>query len=252
VVEALELAGIGVLAGGLGALLGVGGGVILVPGLIFLAGLDFSAAVATSLVCVVATSVAGSAIYLRQDAVDLPIAVELQCYTALGAVVAGLSAAVIPVAPLYVAFGVLLAITAVRMWPRPTAQDNSTRIHRAPTPAVAGASVGAGLVSGLLGVGGGVLNVPILHVMLGLSFERAAATSILMIGVTAAAAAAVYLVRGVADIPVAAVTMLGTLAGASLAALTGRRVSQRILKMGFALLLLYVALRMVLRGLERL
>jgi uncharacterized membrane protein YfcA len=252
VVEALELAGIGLLAGGLGALLGVGGGVILVPGLIFLAGLDFSAAVATSLVCVVATSVAGSAIYLRQDAVDLPIAVELQCFTVLGAVVAGLSASVIPVPPLYLAFALLLAVTAIRMWPREADRNSSARVHHVPTPVAAGASVGTGLVSGLLGVGGGVLNVPILHVMLGLPFERAVATSILMIGVTAAAAAAVYLVRGVADVPVAAVTMLGTLAGASLAALSGRMVSQRLLKMGFALLLLYVALRMVLRGIERL
>ena len=149
-VEALELAGIGMLAGGLGALLGVGGGVILVPGLIFLAGLDFSAAVATSLVCVVATSVAGSAIYLRQDAVDLPIAVELQCFTVLGAVAAGLSAAVIPVAPLYLAFALLLAVTAIRMWPREADRNSSTRVHHVPTPVATGASVGAGLVSGLL------------------------------------------------------------------------------------------------------
>ncbi len=250
--EVLQLAGIGVLAGALGALLGVGGGVILVPGLIFLAGLPFSSAVATSLVCVVATSVAGSAVYLRRNAVDVPVAVELQCFTVLGAVAAGLAAAVVPVAPLFLAFATLLAVTSVRMWPRETRATPAVRHPRAPTPVAAGASVGAGVVSGLLGVGGGVLNVPILHLLLGLSFDRAVATSILMIGVTASAAAAVYLVRGVVDLPVAAATMLGTFAGASLAAVTGRRVSQRLLTMGFSLLLLYVAFRMVLRGIEQL
>lgn len=232
--------------------MGVGGGVILVPGLIFLAGLEFSGAVATSLICVVATSMAGSAVYLRQGAVDLPVAIELQCFTVIGAVAAGLSAAMIPVAPLYIAFAALLTITGIKMWPRQSDLARTRAVHPAPTPVAAGASVAAGLVSGLLGVGGGVLNVPILHVLLGLPFDRAAATSIWMIGVTAAAAAAVYLVRDVADVPVAAVTMLGTLAGARLAALFGRRVSQRLLMMGFSALLFYVALRMVLRGVEQL
>jgi uncharacterized membrane protein YfcA len=72
-----------------------------------------------------------------------------------------------------------------------------------------------------------------------------------MIGVTAGAAAAVYLVRGVVDVPVAAVTAVGTLVGATLAAGAGRRLSQRLLTMGFSLLLLYVAYRMVMRGLAR-
>ena len=70
-----------------------------------------------------------------------------------------------------------------------------------------------------------------------------------MIGVTAAAAAAVYLVRGAVDVPTAAVTLIGTLGGASLAAGIGHRVSQRLLTMGFSVLLLYVAFRMVMRGL---
>jgi uncharacterized membrane protein YfcA len=248
--ETLQLLGVGALAGGLGALLGVGGGVILVPGLIFLAGLPFQSAVATSLVCVVATSVAGSAVYLRRGAIDLPIAVELQAFTVLGAVAAGLSAAFVPVAPLYLSFAALLAVIAFRTWPR--REGKMTREpHGASKRMAAGASVGAGLVSGLLGVGGGVLNVPILHSMLGLAFDRAVATSVFMIGVTAASAAAVYLIRGAVDVPIAAVTMLGTVAGASIAARAGRRIGQRSLKMGFSLLLAYVAYRMILRGIAQ-
>jgi len=249
--ETLELLGVGALAGGLGALLGVGGGVILVPGLIFLAGLPFQSAVATSLVCVVATSVAGSAVYLRRGSVELHVAVELQAFTVLGAVTAGLSAAFVPVGPLYFAFALLLSVIAFRMWPRARAAEQPPTRHP-PRAAAAGASIGTGLVSGLLGVGGGVLNVPILHGLLGLAFDRAVATSVFMIGVTAASAAAVYLMRGVADVSVAAVTMLGTVAGASVAAMTGHRVNQRWLKAGFALLLAYVAFRMVLRGIAQL
>jgi len=248
--ETLQLLGVGALAGGLGALLGVGGGVILVPGLIFLAGLPFHSAVATSLVCVVATSVAGSAVYLRRGDIDLPIAVELQAFTVLGAVAAGLSAAFVPAGPLYLSFAVLLAVISLRMWPR-RAVERRREPHPASMGMAAGASVGAGLVSGLLGVGGGVLNVPILHSLLGLAFDRAVATSVFMIGVTAGSASAVYLVRGAVDVEIAAVTMLGTVAGASLAARTGRRIGQRTLKMGFSLLLAYVAYRMVLRGIAQ-
>jgi uncharacterized membrane protein YfcA len=247
--ELAQLVGIGVLAGGLGALLGVGGGVVLVPALILLAGLTFSEAVATSLVCVVATSVAGSAVYLKRGVVDLPVAIELQYFTVMGAVAAGLAAAFVPATPLYFAFAALLTVTAYRMWPRERTTNRHTPELHHPTAVAAGASVGAGVIAGLLGVGGGVLNVPILHVVLGRPFDRAVATSVLMIGVTAAAAAAVYLVRGVVDVPTAAVTLVGTLGGASVAAGIGRRLSQRLLTMAFSLLLLYVAYRMVMRGL---
>jgi uncharacterized membrane protein YfcA len=206
----LALVTVGVAAGGLGALLGVGGGIILVPGLILLAGLPFHSAVAASLVCVVATSVSGSVVYLRRGRVELDVAVRLQLFTVVGAVAAGLVATAIPAAPLYLAFALLVA--------------------------------------GLLGVGGGILNVPILHLLLGRSFDRAAATSVYMIGVTAAAAAAVYLVRGAVEPTIAGVTMLGTLAGAAVAAALGERLDRRLLKVAFVLLLLYVAVRMVSLG----
>jgi uncharacterized membrane protein YfcA len=246
--ELLELFGVGLLAGGLGALLGVGGGVILVPGLIFLADLSFTHAVAASLVCVVATSVAGSVVYLGRGMVELDLALELQAFTVVGAVAAGLLAAVIPVAPLYFAFGVLLAVTAYRMWPR-RKEPRAGSASSGRRPAVAdGASVGAGLVSGLLGVGGGVLNVPILHLLLAIPFERAVATSVYIIGITAASAAAVYWARGEVDLAVAGATMLGTLLGARLAATGSGRVPAGLLKRGFAILLVYTAIRMTLRG----
>ncbi len=245
----LELVAVGLLAGSFGAVLGVGGGIILVPGLILVAGLPFHSAVAASLVCVVGTSVAGSAVYLRQGRVDLAVGVRLQLFTVFGAVTAGLLAAYVPAGPLYIAFSLLLLITAHRMWPRAHAAAPSPEVVRERRPLAAGASVGVGVVSGLLGVGGGILNVPILHLLLGMPFDRSAGTSVYMLGMTAAGAALVYLARGDVDIGIAGIAMVGTLAGAGIAALLGGKLNQRALKLIFALLLLYVAYRMGSRGL---
>ena len=248
----LELVTVGLLAGSFGAVLGVGGGIILVPGLILVAGLPFHSAVAASLVCVVATSVAGSTVYLRQGRVDLAVGVRLQLFTVFGAVTAGLVAAHVPAGPLYFAFSLLLLITAYRMWPRTHAAGPSPEVARERRPLAAGVSVGTGVISGLLGVGGGILNVPILHLLLGMPFDRSVGTSVYMIGVTAAAAALVYLARGDVAIGVAGVAMVGTLAGAGIAALIGSRLNQRALKLIFALLLVYVAFQMGSRGLATL
>ncbi len=247
--ELLQLLAVGLAAGGLGALLGVGGGIILVPGLVFISGLPFQQAVAASLVCVVATSVAGSSVYLRHGRVDVPVAVELQFFTVVGAVAAGLVAAFVPAGPLYFAFALLLLATARRMWPWRRARERSeVRFAGRRRRAAQGASVGSGVVSGLLGVGGGVLNVPILHLLVGMPFERAVATSVYIFGLTAAAAAAVYLARGDVQLSVAGVTLVGTLLGSGIAAIVARRFETRVLKAGFVVLLLYVAVRMVSRG----
>jgi hypothetical protein len=246
----LALVSVGFLAGSFGALLGVGGGVILVPGLILVAGLPFHSAVAASLVCVVATSVAGSSVYLKRGRVLLDVAVRLQFYTVFGAVLAGLVAARIPAAPLYLAFSVLLLMMAYRMMPLSKRANSGVRpVSDLGSPKVVAASVGAGSVAGFLGVGGGILNVPILHLLLGQPFERAVATSVYMIGVTGAAAAFVYIARGDLEPAVAALTVLGTLAGAGVAALVGDRFDQRVLKTIFVLLLLYIAFLMGSRGL---
>jgi hypothetical protein len=241
------LAALGAGAGILGALLGVGGGVILVPALILLAREPFHAAVGTSLVCVVATSVAGSAVHFQRAMVDPGTALRLQAFAAAGAVVAALAAPFIPVRGLFVAFAVLLVGAAWQLWPR---TDRAPAAVTEPHGALAGiVAAGGGLIGGLLGVGGGIVFVPLLHSLAGLDFHRAAATSVYLIGLTAGSGAAVYLVRGDVDLPVVAPTMLGVLIGANIATRVARRVSAAWLKGGFALLLLYVAVRMLLRAL---
>jgi uncharacterized membrane protein YfcA len=253
--ETLPLFAIGVAAGVIGALLGIGGGLLIVPALSLLAGLPLRSAVAASLVCVCATSVASSVVYLRRGRVRLSLAIELQFFAVLGAVGAGLVAGLVPVAPLFFAFAALLWLTAGQMWPAREGAGMERMFRRAGWPrsrVARGASVGAGILSGLLGVGGGILNTPVLHLVVGLAFEQAVATSVYMIGMTAAAGALVYYARG-DMLPAATVAaMLGTLAGALPAAWAGHRIGARGLRMAFSLFMLIVSLLMVRRGIAEL
>ena len=252
--QLLSLFVIGLAAGGFGALLGVGGGLIIVPALSLLAGLSLHAAIGTSLVCICASSAASAAVYLRRGRVELPTAVELQFFSVTGAVIAGLIAGFIPSTPLYFVFAILLAAVAAQMWPSASAGwlERRLAVVSARDAVARGASVGAGLLSGLLGVGGGVLNTPVLHLVLGMRFERATATSSYMIGMTAAAGALVYLVRGDIRPGLVTVAMVGTLVGAVPAALGGHRLSARWLRMAFAVLLVFVAYQMIRRGISEL
>jgi len=239
--EFLELFGLGLAAGAIGALLGVGGGVILVPGLSLLLGLGFREAVAASLVCVVATSVAGSIVNLRARRVHLPLALQLQFFAVLGAVGGGLAAPLVPVGPLYLAFAALLAYSASQMFPRRRHPDS-----------VALAPEALERRRKLAGVGGGVIFMPILHLLLRRPFIPAAATSVYMIGITASAGALVYLARGDVSAPVAGATIAGVLIGSGVAATVGHHLDYRWLKTGFALLLLFLATQMVRGGIDRL
>jgi uncharacterized protein len=244
----LVLFAVGAAAGGFGVLLGVGGGVILVPALVFLTHLSFTSAVGTSLLCVVATSVAGSSVQFARGAVDARMAVGLQAYAVLGAVGGGLLVPVVPVSALQLAFGVLLLVAAWRTWPRNAASSDAPRT---PHPALANVGAGAGgIVASMLGVGGGIIFTPLLHLVVGLDFHRAAATSVYVIGLTAASGGLVYLIRGDVGMNYVGPTMLGVLLGASLAARGMQRFSAVWLKRAFSVLLVYVSVRMLVRAMS--
>ncbi len=242
-----ELLGVGAVAGALGALLGVGGGIILVPALVFIAGLPIHSAVGTSLVCVVATSVAGSAVQFSRRQIDVSSCVQLQFFAVVGAVAVGLVATRVPGAFVFFAFGALLLVAAWRNWPRSVPRPAPASSGGHAWVASAG-SLAAGGVSSLLGVGGGIVFTPLLHLVVGLDFHKAAATSIYLIGVTAGSGVLVYFARGDVSPQVAAPAMLGVLIGATVASAASHRIDASWLKRGLAVLLLYMAIRMVLRG----
>ena len=248
-IQLLQYLSFGVAAGAVGAFFGIGGGLVLVPLLTLTKHMPFQSAAGISLVGVVAMSVASTAVHLRSDRVELATGGRLQFFTVFGAVGAALLAGTVPPRPLFLAFGILLIYVSLLMvrpgsavTPScPTALERRMRLASA-------ASVGTGIIAGFLGVGGGMINTPVLHKLLGFPIDRAIATSSYMIGITGSAAALIFLLRGDVDAEIAGPIMLGVVVGAGLVAAVGHRVEHRIIKTSFAIVVLIVAAQMVGRA----
>jgi hypothetical protein len=269
----LLLIGGGVAAGLFGSLLGLGGGILIVPLLTLGFGLPLITAVGVSLVCVIVTSGAAAGVYLERRVANLRLGMTLELFTAIGALGGGLIAFLVPERFLELLFTALLAYVALTMVRRrePTpdteasdavdrttsdAQDTLAARLSGPDYRVRRLGFGivgslfAGVVSALLGTGGGLVKVPVMHVVMGVPLRVATATSNLMIGITASAGAIIYLLRGGIDPYVAAPTAIGVFLGATLGSRTAHRIDLRVLRGLFVIILLYTALQMLLRGLS--
>jgi uncharacterized membrane protein YfcA len=263
VTESLLLAGGGAVAGMFGALLGLGGGVLVVPVLTLVFGLDFREAVGISLVGVIATSSAGAAVYLRRRVADLRLSLTFEVVSVIGAIAGGLVAFALSERILAALFGVLLAYNAVAMLRRAAsgAAARASDAWVAPVDDLAGRgytvrrrplglALGAlsGVISALLGIGGGAVNVPALHVVMGVPLRVAVATSNVMMGVTAAASATLYVFRGAVDPFVAGPVVVGVFLGAGFASRVSERVPVQLLRALFVLVLGYLAVEMAARA----
>jgi len=248
----------GVAAGLFGSLLGLGGGLLIVPLLTIGFDLPLREAVGVSLVCVIVTSSASAGVYLQRRQANLRLGMLLELFTAIGAIGGGLIAFLIDerlLAALFASLLVYVAITMIRAG-RPPAPDEAAELplgdaDESTPPAtvrnvrlgVAG-SVFAGLVSALLGIGGGIVKVPVMHLVMGVPLRVATATSNLMIGITASASAIVYLARGGIDAHAAGPTAVGVFLGASLGSRLGGRVHVGALRLAFVAVLLFTAIEM--------
>jgi uncharacterized protein len=225
---------LGFLAGLLGALTGIGGGVILTPILALHFGIPIREAIGTSLVAVITTSAASSSVHLQRHTTDIRLGMTLELATALGAAVMAYLVGYFnrnALEGLFAAFLLYSAITILSKRGKVKDEDNSS-------PGINGevvippyepkryplglcASLVAGALSGLLGIGGGPIKVPVMYIFMNVPLMVATATSNFMIGVTAAASAIVYYRRGdiVPEIaaPLAAGVFVGSLLGARLA-----------------------------------
>lgn len=256
----LLLAASGLLAGAFGALLGLGGGVLIVPILTLGFGVPLPTAVGTSLIGVIATSTGAAAINVRAGRADVRLGLTLAAGTVVGALTGGVLAGFAPerlVAGLFAAMLAYTALTMARGLVRragdeatepvdATAPDGlSAPAYRSSrVPIAIGGSFLAGNISGLLGVGGGVVTVPLMHLVMGAPMRISVATSNFMIGITAAAGAYAYLFRGDIDVRLAAPVVLGVAAGAALGAAASGRIRTRWLIGLFVLVVSYVAVRM--------
>lgn len=276
----LLLAG-GAAAGLFGSLLGLGGGILIVPiltlGLLGFA-LPIREAVGVSLVCVIVTSGASAGLYLQRHVANLRLGMLLELFTATGALVGGLIAFLVPDRFLAGLFAFLLVYTGLSMLRGRSEPEPAPAVAEDPDPTpgpvagdrpptglaervsgpgyvvrnIPGGIVGAtaaGVVSALLGIGGGLVKVPVMHLLMDVPLRVAAATSNLMIGITASASAIIYLLRGGVDPYVAGPTALGVFVGATIGSRNINRVDVRILRVLFVAVLLYTAAQMALRAL---
>lgn len=259
-------------AGMLGALTGLGGGMIIVPMLTLAFGVDIRYAIGASLVSVIATSSGAAAAYVREGFTNIRIGMLLEIATTCGALVGAYIAGLISTNAIAVIFGLVLVYSAYRSFQPREEHDTSeppgrwaTRLRlngTYPTPHgeqaynVHAVPTGfslmlvAGVLSGLLGIGSGAVKVLAMDQAMRLPFKVSTTTSNFMIGVTAAASAGVYLHRGYIDPGLALPVMLGVLLGALTGArvLAGARV--RALRTIFSVVIVFLAVEMLYKGIR--
>ncbi len=240
----------GGLAGLTGALLGIGGGVVLVPVLVFGFHLPLEEAVPASLMCVVASSCASAASYVDNRLSDIRLGLSLELATVTGAIAGGLLAAYLAPAMVAVVFGLFTLYVALQILLARSHGQEPVITGYTPVnyPLGLSGSFMAGGLSALLGVGGGPLKVPLMSYGMRVPFKVASATSNLMIGVTGAASVASYAWRGHVKLELASPLIVGVLAGAYLGSQLMPRVPTAVLKKLFAVVLLVVAAQMFWKG----
>jgi uncharacterized membrane protein YfcA len=264
----IVLAATGAATGLVGAMLGLGGGVFLVPLLTLGLGIPIRVAIAASLISVMSTAVASATVNLDRGLVNMRLGLLLEVATATGALTGGLVAAHLTQRQLFLVFAATMAsmgiVMARRSGRRNVIEDVAVDVGRLGgrlqegertyayrvrnLPVGVAASLAAGAISGLLGLGGGIVKVPILNTFCGIPIRVAAATSTFMIGVTTAASAFLYYARGDVVLPLTAAVALGALPGSLVGARLSERVATRALKVLMAVVLIAVGVRMALEG----
>lgn len=257
------------LAGLLGAMTGLGGGVVLVPLLALAFGVDLHYAIGASLVSVIATSSGAAAAYVKEGFSNIRIGMFLEIATTLGAIVGAHLTTLLPASVVAVVFGVVLIGSAfLSVNPRmetshappnasaarlrldghfPTAAGPQT-YHAQNVPGGFLLMMVAGILSGLLGIGSGAVKVLAMDHVMRLPFKVSTTTSNFMIGVTAAASAGVYLSRGLIDPRLVMPVMLGVLLGALIGSRVLVRANNRLLRLVFAAVIVALGLEMIVQG----
>ena len=260
-----------VVAGLLGSLTGLGGGVVIIPLLTLVFKVDIHYAIGTSLVSVIATSSGAAAAYVREGITNIRLGMFLELATTAGAIAGAWLAAFMPTSVIAVLFGVVLIVSAALSFARradpvttgPASRlsarlrlDNTMPTVEGKMPYFVKNVVGgffmmnvAGVISGLLGIGSGALKVIAMDNVMRIPFKVSTTTSNFMIGVTAAASVGVYLKRGYIDPGLSMPVMLGVLGGAFIGTRVLTKASTPSLKIVFAFVILVLAVEMIYNGL---
>jgi uncharacterized membrane protein YfcA len=268
-VFSLVILGGSLLAGLLGSMTGLGGGVVLVPMLALLFKVDLHYAIGASLISVIATSSGSAAAYVREGFSNIRIGMFLEIATTAGAVVGAWLATRTPTRGIAIVFGLVLLYSVYisftrhedEVVPRNKWSDRLKMNGTFPGPdgkeqeyAVKhisggfGTMVGAGVLSGLLGIGSGAVKVLAMDHIMRIPFKVSTTTSNFMIGVTAAASAGIYLRRGYIDPTLAAPVMIGVLIGSLIGAKLLVRSHVKTLRLIFSIVIFALAIEMIYNG----
>ena len=244
--DTVQIVAVGLAAGFLSGLFGVGGGVLLVPGLVLVLGMDQRRAHGTSLAAIVPIGLAGVAGYALSGEVDWPAALLLVVGAAgLGARIGTHLLHALPVRLLALVFAALLVATAVRLLTGDTVTSPRGDLTVGSALGLVGLGVVAGTLSGLLGVGGGIVTVPALVLLLGVPAAVAKGTSLAVIVPTAVAGTRRNRARGYADLRTAAVVGVAGIASSFAASLLAVGLDERLSNRMFAALVLAAAVKLV-------
>lgn len=271
----LLLIAVGLFAGVAGAILGLGGGIIITPILTLAMGLDIKYAIGASIIAVIATSSGSTVAYLRDEVLNLRVAMFLEIATTIGAILGALLTGVLNPSYLYVLFGLLLLFSCWNMikklragreltttvksdkWAKKLDLNGSyfdkselKNVDYEVTNVPGGFSMmfGAGFASGLLGIGSGAFKVMAMDTIMHMPLKPSSATSNLMMGVTAAASATVYFFNGSVLPQIAVPLALGILVGAVIGSRIMQVLPARVIRMIFVPVIFYVGLQMILKG----
>jgi uncharacterized membrane protein YfcA len=255
---ALILLGTGLLVGVLGAILGLGGGIFLVPILTLLLHLPIHIAIGTSLMGVIATSAGVAAVTAQGRGADVRLALRLEMATAAGAIVGSWLAGRVSAQALSLLFACVVFVTAIYILYKDRYQARHQTLEALfdaayqPRHWWMGSTISglAGMVSGLLGVGGGFIKVPIMYAVMDVPLGIATSTSNFMVGITAAASVFIYYGRGDIHPWVVVPTSVGVFGGAILGIYVLRYLRVAWLRKALIGLLLIIGVQMVMRGLR--
>jgi uncharacterized membrane protein YfcA len=265
---------VSMVAGLVGALTGVGGGILVVPVLTVVFGVDIRLAAGASIVSVIATSSGAASAYVRERMTDMRLGMFLELSTTTGAVAGAILAAAVAPQLLYLLLGIVVLLSAAMQVARlgeeipPPEEPSGLALALGLASSYPDRTLGrevpysprriplgfammwlAGMVSGLLGIGSGVLKVIAMDGAMRLPIKVSSATSNFMIGVTAAASAGIYLARGQVDATIAGPVAVGVLIGALAGARLMHRLSSGAVRLVFLPVLVAVGLEMIGRAL---
>lgn len=261
-----------ILAGFIGALTGLGGGIIIIPMLTLLLGYNMNYAIGAALIAVIATSTGASTAYIKEGVTNIKIGLFLLLATTIGAIIGAFAGASAPSSLLSILFGVILAFTAIMTFVKkadvlvlPSTNSLAARwslqgeyhagntiTHYEADKPIGGFFMMffAGIMSGMLGIGSGVLKVLAMDAIMKLPFKVSTTTSSFMIGITAIASAVIYLQKGYIVANIAAPVFVGVFIGATLGAKLLPRINTLLLKKIFAIIVAIIAIQMISRGIK--